>query len=300
MRRKIFHNLVIISLFTAVSFTWGTTWMAMKIAVSSVPPILATGLRFLFATPLLFLLSRYKQAPLLFPSSQGLFQLYVTLFYFALPFTLMIYGERYIASGLASIIFSIMPAIVLILSRFILNERTTTQQIVGLWISISTLIIILWQEAHHNNLDTQIRGVLALVAAVLIHAIMYVLCKKRCMTISVLSYNTLPCLGAGIILTIAGLSETTDVKMFSTQSLLAIAYLGIVASVGGVLAYFFLQKIIKPFQASLVFMIFPLIALTLERVINDSSLSKSSLVLLIPFLLGMILTLYKSKEKNSL
>ncbi|VFP82182.1 DMT family transporter [Candidatus Erwinia haradaeae] len=299
MRRKIFHNLVIISLFTAVSFTWGTTWMAMKIAVSSVPPILATGLRFLFATPLLFLLSRYKQAPLLFPSGQGLFQLYVTLFYFALPFTLMIYGERYIASGLASIIFSIMPAIVLILSRFILNERTTIQQIFGLWISISTLIIILWQEAHHN-LDTQIRGVLALVAAVLIHAIMYVLCKKRCMTISVLSYNTLPCLGAGIILTIAGLSETTDFKMFSTQALLAIAYLGIVAGVGGVLAYFFLQKIIKPFQASLVFMIFPLIALTLERFINGSSLSKSSLVLLIPFLVGMILILYKSKEKNSL
>ncbi|VFP88640.1 DMT family transporter [Candidatus Erwinia haradaeae] len=295
MRRKIFQNLLIISLFTTVSFTWGTTWMAMKIAVSSVPPILATGLRFLCATPFLLLLSRYKQAPLLFPTGQGLFQLYVTIFYFALPFTLMIYGERYIASGLASIIFSIMPAIILVLSRLVLNERTTLQQLFGLWISISTLIIILWYETYHHT-DTQLRGILALIAAVLIHAVMYVLCKKRCIGISVLSYNTLPCLGAGIILTIAGLSEITDLKIFSPQALLAIAYLGIVAGVGGVLAYFLLQKMIKPFQASLVFMVFPLIALTLERIINGSSLSTYSLLLLIPFLIGMILILSESKK----
>ena len=46
-----------IFLFISVCIFWGTTWMAMKIAVLTVPPILATGLRFLIASPVLFFLA---------------------------------------------------------------------------------------------------------------------------------------------------------------------------------------------------------------------------------------------------
>ncbi|MCX2958645.1 MAG: EamA family transporter, partial [Serratia symbiotica] len=43
MTSKIKNTGIIIILFTPVALTWGTTWMAMKIAVSTVPPIYATG-----------------------------------------------------------------------------------------------------------------------------------------------------------------------------------------------------------------------------------------------------------------
>ncbi|CCG86427.1 Protein pagO [Erwinia piriflorinigrans CFBP 5888] len=296
MNSKTTHNLLIIGLFIAVSLTWGTTWMAMKIAVASVPPIFATGLRFLCAAPLLLLLARYKKAPLLFPAGQRGFQLCVTLFYFAIPFTLMIYGERYTSSSLASIIFATMPAAVLAASLLFLRERTTLQQLIGLGISIGALCTILWHETQ-SGAESQLRGILALVAAVLIHATMYVQCKKRCAGISVLSYNALPCLGAGIILTLAGLGETPDYTTFTPQALLAIVYLGVVAGVGGILAYFALQQAAKPFQASLVFLVFPLIAVALESVLNGSSISPQSLMLLLPFLLGIMLTLYRGTRQ---
>ncbi|VFP80125.1 DMT family transporter [Candidatus Erwinia haradaeae] len=292
MHKKIYTNLLMISLFTIVSLTWGTTWMAMKIAVSTVPPILATGLRFLCAAPLLLLLARYKKSPLLFPTNQLGFQICVTLFYFAIPFTLMIYGERYTSSSLASIIFATMPAIILILSLFILRERTSIQQILGLGISISTLSMILCHEIHSGQIN-QFRGIIALLIAVLMHAIMYVQCKKRCIGISVLSYNALPSLCAGTLLTLAGLYESPNLQNFTLQSLLAIIYLGIIAGVGGVLAYFSLQQITKPFQASMVFMFFPIIAVILERIINKSCISSYSLILLIPFLFGIVLTLHR-------
>ncbi|VFP84468.1 EamA-like transporter family protein [Candidatus Erwinia haradaeae] len=294
MHKKTYHHLLIVGLFTAVSLTWGTTWMAMKIAVSAVPPIFATGLRFLCSAPLLLLLARYKKVPLLFPSGQWSFQVYVTLFYFALPFTLMIYGERYTSSSLASIIFATMPAIILILSLLVLRERTSIQQILGLGMSISALSIILWHEMHHTTGTNQLRGMVALLVAVCMHGIMYVQCKKRCVGMSVLSYNALPSLGAGTLLTFAGLCESPHLQNFTLQALLAIIYLGIIAGVGGVLAYFSLQQITKPFQASMVFMIFPLIAVILERIINGSCMMSSySLMLLAPFLLGMVLILYR-------
>lgn len=292
MNTNIYRNLLIIGLFSAVALTWGTTWMAMKITVATVPPVFATGLRFLCAAPLLLLLARYKKAPLLFPAGQRGFQLCVMLFYFAIPFTLMIYGERYTSSSLAAIIFATMPAAVLAASLLFLRERTSLQQLLGLAISLGALSTILWHETRDSG-ESQIQGILALVAAVLIHAVMYVQCKKRCARISVLSYNALPCLGAGILLTLAGLTEAPDITTFAPQALLSIAYLGVIAGVGGILAYFALQQAAKPFQASLVFLVFPLIAITLESAVNGSSISRESLLLLLPFLLGILLTLYR-------
>ncbi|WP_414705356.1 EamA family transporter, partial [Pseudomonas sp.] len=39
-------------LFLIVCLSWGTTWLGIKIAVESVPPLTAAGLRFLIAFPL--------------------------------------------------------------------------------------------------------------------------------------------------------------------------------------------------------------------------------------------------------
>ncbi|WP_444861325.1 DMT family transporter [Erwinia sp. INIA01] len=297
MNKNIYRNLLIAGLFGAVALTWGTTWMAMKIAVATVPPVFATGLRFLCAAPLLLLLARYRRAPLLFPAGQRGFQLCVMLFYFAIPFTLMIYGERYTSSSLAAIIFATMPAAVLAASLLFLREKTSLQQLLGLAISLGALSTILWHETQANGVS-QLKGILALVAAVLIHALMYVQCKKRCAGISVLSYNALPCLGAGVLLTLTGLSESPDFHAFAPEALMAIAYLGFVAGVGGILCYFALQQIARPFQASLVFLVFPLIAIALENWLNGSSISRESLLLLLPFLLGILLTLYRGAAQK--
>lgn len=44
-------------LFMLVSLTWGTTWLAMRIAVETIPPVFATGMRFMFAAPFLIIIA---------------------------------------------------------------------------------------------------------------------------------------------------------------------------------------------------------------------------------------------------
>ena len=58
---------VVAILFAIVCLTWGTTWLGIKLAVDTVPPLLAAGLRFVIAFPLLYLIARAQRAPLLFP-----------------------------------------------------------------------------------------------------------------------------------------------------------------------------------------------------------------------------------------
>jgi len=117
-KNKIIEVIVITILFLAVSLTWGTTWMAMKIALSSVPPVFATGLRFFIAAPVLIIMAKWSRKPLMFPKGKRRFQMVLSLFYFAVPFTLMIYGEETVSSGMASLLFSVMPVAIVISSWF--------------------------------------------------------------------------------------------------------------------------------------------------------------------------------------
>ena len=294
------NSLIKTLLFIIVSLTWGTTWLAMKIAGTTIPPLFATGLRFLCAAPLLLLALKYTGSPLLFPKGQRVFQAIIALFYFAIPFTLMIYGELWVSSGLASVIFAMMPVAVLCASILLLREKTNTVQLLGLTIALVALVTVLLHESQ-GAASGQLLGIVMLIAAVVIHAIMYALCKKRCCDVSVLTFNALPCLMAGIVLTLVGeFIEQPVIAQFSSHSLLAVVYLGAFAGVFGILCYFLLQKRATAFQASIVFLIFPIIALSLENILYGRSLSFASLCLMGPLALGIFLTLFGNQLNQRL
>jgi len=282
-------------LFLLVVLTWGTTWLAMRIAAETIPPVFATGMRFMFAAPFLISIAWLRKKPLLFPPGQRIFQIVICVFYFSIPFSLMIYGENYVSSGLASIIFSNMPVAVLIASALFLNEKTNSMQIVGLTIAITALAGILIEETKTST-ETHWNGSVALILAVIIHAIIYTQCKKRSCTVSVITFNALPCFMAGLILSTVGwFFERPQVSAFSVYSILATLYLGAFAGVFGILCYFALQQKANAFHASLVFLIFPLIAVSLENYIYGYAISTHSMLLIIPLVIGIFIILFSRK-----
>ncbi|CNC65322.1 permease of the drug/metabolite transporter (DMT) superfamily [Yersinia enterocolitica] len=272
-----------------VSVTWGTTWLAMKLTVETIPPIFATGIRFMLAAPVLILISVLTKTKLLFPDGQKFFQLFVCIFYFSIPFSLMIYGETYVSPALASIIFSSMPVCVLFFSWLLLNERVGIIAILGLVTSTVSLLAILFIETNIGR-NNQWVGIISLVIAVIMHALVYVQCKKRSCSVSVLTFNAIPSLVAGILLCIVGwIAEQPVISKFSQQSLLSVIYLGIIAGVFGILCYFQLQNKASAFQASTVFLVFPIIALLLDGYVYGRYFSLYSILLIIPLLTGVLL-----------
>ena len=289
------RKVTIFVLFMLVTLTWGTTWLAMRIAVETIPPVFATGMRFMFAAPCLILIACIRNTPLLFPPGQRLFQFVICVFYFSIPFSLMIYGESYVNSGLASIIFSNMPVAVLIASVLFLNEKINAMQIVGLTIAITSLAGILLEEMKVST-ESHWQGVIALVSALIIHAIIYTQCKRRSCTVSVITFNALPCFFAGLILSTAGwFFERPQTSVFSAQSILSTIYLGTFAGVFGILCYFALQQKASAFQASLVFLVFPLIAVSLEKYIYGYAISTRSILFIIPLAIGVFLSIFSNK-----
>ncbi len=262
----------------------------MEVALETIPPIFATAMRFMLAAPLLAVLAKVFGQPLLFPRGKGKWILIVALMYFAVPFTLMIYGEQYISSGLASIIFANMPVAVMLMSGLFLGLRLASHQLFGLVVAVLSLSFILGTEMQLGGSD-YIIGTVCLGMAVVIHAVMYVIVQKHCKDIQVLTYNAVPCLAASVLLFIVSLiGEHIDYQSFSMESVSAVAYLGLVASVGGIVAYFKLGQVSTPFQASICFLIFPVVALFISAYVNDEILSLQSMLLLAPLLAGILLT----------
>ncbi|MEZ9659773.1 MULTISPECIES: DMT family transporter [unclassified Vibrio] len=279
-----------ILLFVSVCLIWGTTWFAMEVALHSIPPIFATALRFLLAAPLLAVLAKVFKQPLLFPKGKRQWLLIVALMYFAIPFTLMIYGEQYISSGLASIIFANMPVAVMLMSGLFLGLRLAKHQIFGLVTAVVSLCLILGNEMQMGG-DDYLIGTVCLGLAVAIHAVMYVLVQKHCKGIEVLTYNAVPSLIASLFLfAVSAMGESVNVESFTWDSISAVVYLGFVASVGGIVAYFKLGQVSTPFQASICFLIFPVVALLISCYINGEVLSEQSLLMMIPLLCGILLT----------
>ncbi|NOI23197.1 DMT family transporter [Vibrio mediterranei] len=284
------HKQLPILLFVSVCLIWGTTWFAMEVAVETIPPIFATGMRFLIAAPLLVILAKYLKQPLFFPKGKRVWMYVVAIFYFAIPFTLMIFGEQYISSGLASIIFANMPIAVMVMSSLFLGLRLRKVQIAGLLVAVLSLILILATEMKLGGKNYLV-GFAALGGAVAIHAVMYVFVERFCKGTPVLTYNAVPSFLASLFLLVTSwVIEQPNVSLFTLDSVTAVLYLGVFASVGGIVAYFKLGQVSTPFTASICFLFFPLIALSISTWIAGNTISLVSVGLLLPLLGGIFVT----------
>lgn len=228
--------------------------------METVPPLTASGLRFLIAFPLFLSFALIRGDSIFFPRSHLGFFVFVTLGYFSLPYYLLNYGETHVSSGLTALLFSCMPVFILIFSALFLRERIYLSQVVGIGIGFASLFMILRSQGLSLAHD-EFSGVLAILAAAVMHALCYVVTKKQGAEISVITYNTLPIGLAGMMLCLVGLGvEQPDFATISTRSWMALTYLGLCASVGGFIVYFFLLKRLSPVILSFVFIIFPVFA----------------------------------------
>jgi len=290
LRKPWLAGLVTSTLFLIVCLSWGTTWLGIKIAVESVPPLTAAGLRFLIAFPLFLSFALLRREPLLFPRQSRWFFVFVTLSYFSLPYYLLNYGEMHVSSGLTALLFSCMPVFILIFSAMFLREKIYPSQVVGIAIGFGSLFMIIRSQGLHLD-HAEFFGVLAILAAAVMHALCYVITKKQGSAISVITYNTLPIGLAGLMLFVAGLRfEAPVFGDITTRSWGALLYLGLVASVGGFIVYFLLLKRLSPIILSFVFIIFPVFAVVIGAWYEGQSISRELMMYSAVLLTGFAIT----------
>jgi drug/metabolite transporter (DMT)-like permease len=108
--------------FFAIYVLWGTTFLAIRIAVEELPPLFAAGTRFFIAGVLLYAFMRVKgeAKPTL---AQWRNLTIMALLMFVAEYGPLFWAEKYVPSGVVSVLAATLPIITLLLEMLILRQQ---------------------------------------------------------------------------------------------------------------------------------------------------------------------------------
>jgi drug/metabolite transporter (DMT)-like permease len=280
--------------FVIVSSVWGSTWLAIKIGLESVPPFLGAGLRFVIACALLWLIIRWRKLPIPFTSEARKVYLSMGLLTCTAPFALVYWGQQFIPSALGSILFAAFPFWVAFFSHFMLaNERLDRYGLAGIIVGFLGVVIIFWGDFQLSN-SSAILGMSAILLSVVIQALSLVQVKKWGHSVDPIVMNFVGiAIGMVALLTLGWILEAGQPIVWNTASVLSILYLSIVGTVLAFVAYFWLLKRIDAVYLSLTAFINPIVAVVLGALVLGEKLATTVFIGAFLVLTGILLANWK-------
>jgi len=154
-------------LLTILSIVWGGSFFFVGVAVDALPPLTIVALRVSLATFALLVVVYF--AGLRMPASLKVWMAFIFMGFLnnALPFTLIVWGQRHIASGLASILNATTPLFTIVAAHFLTkDEKMTNNKIMGVIIGFAGVVIMLGHEVLGGLGDSVFAQLAVLGAAI--------------------------------------------------------------------------------------------------------------------------------------
>jgi drug/metabolite transporter (DMT)-like permease len=284
--------------FGSLCFVWGSTWLAIKVGLGSLPPFFFAGIRFAIAWGLLATYAFARKTPFPRDGSSWRVMTFLGLTQIAIPYALTFWGEQYMTAGLTALLFATLPFFVAIYAHLLIaGERMTAWKLVGMLTSFIGVTVIFSSELMLAA--SSFWGGVAVVAASASAACANVVGKKYSESINS-TVNVVVQMGIGaVLLTAAGIALERGVPLSLNQtSVVAVFYLAVVGSAFGFIALYWLFTRMEVTRISLFTFITPIVAVLLgwlmlgERV-DPSVASGGSLILA-----GVVLVNYTSKTNQ--
>jgi drug/metabolite transporter (DMT)-like permease len=266
----------------AVYVIWGATYLAIRVMVEDIPPLLGAGLRFLVAGGVLLAVLGARGAPATSPRvplAQVAAAAVVGLLLPAGGNGLVTVAERNVPSGLAALLIASVPLWVVVLRAGIARERVGTPTLAGVVLGFSGVAILLLPGARPEGATTG--GVLLVLLAALSWATGTFLSPRLTLPAHPLVNTGWQMLAGGVALTVAGLAagETGQVHLgaLSAGAIAAFLYLIFVGSIVAYTAYAWLLQHVSLSLVSTYAYVNPLVAVLLGWAILGESLAAASL-----------------------
>ena len=115
-------DLRVLLAFTAIYVLWGATFLAIRIAVLEIPPFFSSGVRFLIAGALLYVVMRLRGQPS--PSAKEWRSIAtIALCMFVATYGALFWGEQYVPSGITAVIEATLPITTVALEVFVFRQQ---------------------------------------------------------------------------------------------------------------------------------------------------------------------------------
>lgn len=267
------EKLLIAGGFVVICSIWGSTWLGIKIGLDSIPPFFGVAIRFSVALVILAVIVAVRK--LRIPLDRASVGVYLTLGFlsFSFPYALVYWGEQYVSSGLASILFTTYPFLVAGFSHLILpDERLTLAKVGGIVLGFAGVAVIFWSDIGSGPSSTL--GMAAILVSSALQALSLVIVKKRGHHLDAIPMNFGGmAIGVVIMYLIAFSLEHASAIRFDEKGIGSILYLGSFGSVATFVTYYWLLKRVEAVFLSLSAFITPIISVLLGALVLDEALS---------------------------
>lgn len=266
-------RLGIIAALLAVYVIWGSTYLAIRFAVETLPPFLMAAVRFLVAGAILYGWRRAKGFPR--PTRQQWRAATVVGGLMLLGGNGgVVWAEQWIESGTAALIVATVP-LWMVLLDWLRPEGRAPRPLVWAGIAVGLAGVVILFGAPENG-DMYTAGWVVLVLASISWALGSIYSRTAPLPAPLLATGMQMLAGGGLLL-VAGLVtgewRDLDPSTFSTRSILALLYLIVFGALIGYSAYVWLLRVTSAAVASTYAYVNPVVAVFLGWLLAGEALT---------------------------
>jgi drug/metabolite transporter (DMT)-like permease len=280
---------IVVSLL-AVYLAWGSTYLAIRVALTSFPPFLLAGGRGIVAGTLLLAWALFrKHDHVSFAAVRN--AAFVGVLLVGGGNGLVTYAEQWVSSGLAAALASSGSIWIVVILAF-LGEKTTRAEWGGIAIGFTGIALM--------NLDGDLRGspagAIALLFATLSWAVGSVLTRRMTLPEGTM-LAAVELLAGGLVTTAVGLvlGERVVAERLTPGGVAAWVYLVVAGSIVGFTAFTFLMRNVRPALATSFVYVNPVVAVFLGVVLAGEHVSAVGFAGVAVCVLGIVVVTFSQR-----
>ncbi len=282
-----------ILIFIALCLIWGSTWMAIKIGLTSAPPLWGASIRFIVAIVILYGIILVKQYKIPNKLKDLLRIGYPGLFAYGISYAMVYIAEQYINSAMTAVLFASFPLFVALLSlKMLKNEGVSLIAWVGLVFGFLGIVVISYDSLQTSQF--MFIGALLVLASSFSASYATVLIRRTIkgeniiVTLAIqMTLGFIPLLLAAIIF--------EDIRDFHlvAETIGSILYLAILGTVTAFFGYYWLLARAKAVVVSLITFVAPIISIVIGVIGFNETLSNGVILGSVMILFGVLLVIKK-------
>ena len=276
---------------------WGSTFLAIAIVVRDLPPFFSMALRHLAAGALVFawvMARRQEREPLGWKQWRAAFVFGGSLF--LLGHGLLAWAQQEVPSGIAALLVGTIPLWFALLARIFLGERLGGRALAGLALGFAGLFLLVDPSGEQG---AEPIGALVIVLGALGWVAGSIYSQRSPLPKDTLLAAAMGMLAGGtLLLAVSAVRGEFDDARFTTDALLATAYMVVVGSLIGFSAYVWLLKTVPASTVSTYAYVNPVIAVALGWAFNDEAITGRTLLAGAAIVVGVALMVSRSVEKE--
>jgi len=290
--RGIPSRLSIVAAFLCVYFCWGATYTAARVGVELLPATILAGTRMLIGAAIMLTFCALRGRRLLWDRAVMVRLMLLGVMLLFCGNIALVWGEKYLASGLAALVVAVVPLYVVLIEMFTGGDRLRKQGYVGLVLGFAALVALLWPTLRHGRSGHPMQMIA--IVGVLLGAFSWasgsVLSRRMKLPVDPLVAAGWQMLTAGTVnIVFATLFRQWPKAVWSWSSVTSIGYLVLFGSLLGFSCYTWLIAHVPVAKVATYAYVNPMVAVILGAVILHERLAPTEYVGMVAIVIAVAL-----------